>query len=102
MAFHNTIGAKGEELRRREAITTTQEERVLAFFVQNPGLKATPFEVHERVIPEAPVTSIRRAITNLTRQGKLIKLKARREERLGAPNALWMLSLDALQQTELF
>ena len=54
----------------------SQEELILAFFEDNPQLYLTPDEVLKEVFysyEERPLTSIRRAMTNLTKAGYLEK-----------------------------
>jgi response regulator of citrate/malate metabolism len=45
---------------------------VLEFFINNPGLEFTAEDIHHHVLPEAPLTSARRAISNLQKEAKLI------------------------------
>ena len=52
----------------------------------------TPFEVsdyYNRWFDPIPITSIRRAMTNLERAGKLEKTGQMKMERYGKPNHLW-------------
>lgn len=48
-----------------------QEEALLAWFRLSPGRSYTPSEVHSLCGLECPLTSIRRALTNLTDRGDL-------------------------------
>lgn len=68
-----------------------QQRSVLDWFRRHPTMKCTPFEIHERVLPAAPVTSARRAMTNLTTAGLLVKTEEQRQERYGRCNHLWRL-----------
>jgi hypothetical protein len=54
----------------------TQEARVLSLFSKNPKVKLGPSEVWNLVAPgsRTPLTSIRRAISELVASGHVIKL----------------------------
>ncbi len=54
----------------------TQEERVLSLFKRNPKVKLGPSEVWNLVAPgsRTPLTSIRRAISELVSSGHVTKL----------------------------
>jgi len=65
--FHNTTGFKGAELKRRELKAGTQNEGILKFFQRNPGLLYTPEDVWKVMrLPNTPLTSIRRGISDLS------------------------------------
>jgi hypothetical protein len=54
----------------------------------------TPFEVLEATQSmghKYPVTSVRRSISNLTKQGKLEKTSEMKKEEYGKPNYYWKL-----------
>ena len=67
----------------------------------NPWRGMTPFEVRESVLPECPITSARRAMTNLTESGLLVKTDMRRE-RYGKKNHVWRLARRRHEQRNLF
>lgn len=76
MTFHNTTGETGETLKTSEEKAKTQDEAVLEFFQKNPDYYLSPDDVHKALcvpLNNPPLTSIRRAISNLTKAGKLIK-----------------------------
>ena len=82
MPFYNTIELQNSDLDRARRKASSQQERILAFFMSNPGRLITPDEVWTHVFPvrdfgddsrNAPITSIRRAMTNLTKEGLLVK-----------------------------
>lgn len=71
-SFHNSIPLYGDELVNAEAAARNQEERILYLF--RTYQKATPSEImtmYDKLWPHAPLTSLRRGITNLTNRGKL-------------------------------
>jgi len=91
--FYNTIGLKGEEYQKAIKNAKTQCERILTIlkFKKSP---MTPFEIldeYEKHYPSCPVTSIRRALTNLTDQGLLEKCETMGMGIYGMPNNKWKL-----------
>jgi len=91
-SYHNTTSLDGEALQERIEQAETQEERVKVFFEHRPGLCLTPFEVQQAVLPGSPITSVRRAVTNLTDQGVLRKTDHQKEGPYGDPNYTWTLN----------
>ena len=112
-SYHNTTGMKKPELKVAEQKAKKQDVLVLQVFKDN-GLKDfTPCEVYELLIKQkkitrmVPITSIRRAISNLTAIGKedLEKLNEKRNGAYGQPNRTWRLNrvkYNVAVQTELF
>lgn len=93
-SFHNTIEEQGENLRSSEKAAKGQEEIIYNFFVNNPDSVLTPPEVQIQAgMTNAPLTSVRRSITNLTNKGLLTKTKAQRKGIYGKPNYVWKLSV---------
>jgi Fe2+ or Zn2+ uptake regulation protein len=89
--FHNTINASGDTLVAHTITCKSQEERILAIFKET-HFKMTPFEVLEKyskLYKEVPITSIRRAMSNLTEENKLLKLPSMKTEKYGKPNFEW-------------
>ena len=73
MTYYNTNRESGETLQESCQKTKTQEEMVLGFFQLAPD-PWPPHAVRSIVFNNrVPLTSVRRAITNLTLEGKLIK-----------------------------
>ena len=92
MPYFNTTQLKNGDLDRARRKAKTQEERVLAFFNLHPAHLYTPFEVQEKVLPGVPITSVRRAITNLEKAGHLRKTKRMWMGKYGARNHCWQLA----------
>lgn len=93
--FYNTMKAEGEELEQRTSDAKKQRLQVMEYYQKHPEGKFTPFEIHEALgyaETKTPVSSIRRAMTNLTTSKFLIKLTEQKMERLGANNFLWILN----------
>lgn len=79
MTYYNTVRESGAALQAHRAVADTQEQAVLEFFEDHPLRSFTPFDVQAAVLPNSPITSVRRAMTNLTREGRLMKTEEKRE-----------------------
>ena len=105
-SFHNTTHEVGQTLQNYEAKAYTQEQQVADFFIANPGTIWTPWEIQSLVfiIPPPPITSIRRAISNLTRDGILTKTNERKVVGIyGRTSYSWTVNLkyyESLMATE--
>ena len=89
--FHNTIEASGAELTLFTGEALKQDARILEFFTANSGRLFTPVDVWELVFnTNVPITSVRRAMSNLTDRGELIKTKEQRIGAYGKNNFCWM------------
>ena len=86
MSYYNTVGIKGEQLEGRKVRTHTQKEQIHAIF-KGAG-ELTPFDV-QKVFPQWPITSIRRAISDLTKEGRLLKTENRKKGDYGHENYTW-------------
>ena len=94
MGFHNTIHQDGDALCKSRAKANAQEQLILNFFMSNPSGEFTPFEVQKAIdLMHTPITSIRRAITNLTEDDELIKTETQKDGGYGKPNYCWKLNL---------
>jgi hypothetical protein len=79
--FHNSIPIEGEELKEAKKKAVTQQDQILEIFKREPNRWFTPYDIenitgNDRSMPELRymlITSIRRAITNLTDAGYLVK-----------------------------
>lgn len=72
--YHNTNCEVGEELQTSHEKALLQQNRILSYFQTFPQDTFTPEEVHKALYSDnTPLTSIRRAITNLTEAGRLTK-----------------------------
>lgn len=93
VAFHNSIGLTGPELVAANVGASSQDAAVLDVF-RRAGRPLTPSDVW-RLTSDAghlwPLTSIRRAITNLTNDDLLVKLDLQRTGIYGRPEGLWQL-----------
>jgi len=95
MTYHNTTKLSGRELVREERKSMSVEKKVLQFFRANPSRDFTPFEVWTALNIPNPVTSVRRAMTNLTLYDKeLVQLDKKRPGEYGSGNYCWKLKFN--------
>jgi len=90
--FYNTIEKSGVELKALRENASKQTARVMELFTLKNMM--TPEEVHslyEKTYTPVPITSIRRAITDLTSRGWLQKTDMQKPGRWGVANYLWKL-----------
>jgi hypothetical protein len=91
MSFFNTTGLSGDALRLAVRSAAHQDQAVLAIFRGAFGPMA-PSQVWQCGVDagrEWPIWSVRRAITNLTDNGALVKLDRQRRGPYGRPEFLW-------------
>lgn len=91
-SYYNTTNAVGRDLEKYREAAENQEDVVLAFYQARPEDAFSPDDVQRRVLPEAPLTSVRRAITNLTSRGDLVKTDRKARGRYGRLAYLWRLA----------
>jgi hypothetical protein len=88
MNYHNTTNEGGEQLEAFKEKAKTQDQEVLRFikdqFVCSPSY-VWKMLYHQSV----PLTSVRRAITNLTKEGKLMKTQSKAVGPYGRPEYCW-------------
>lgn len=91
-SYHNTTDLAGDELADATTAAATQEDLILTFYERNRGGLFTPSQVLDHLffaLRGAPITSVRRAISNLTRRGLLVKTETKREGRYGRAEYCW-------------
>jgi len=88
--FYNTTNATNPELVEYRNKAFKQDDRIIKLFEDKPR-SWTPSEVLIAAFRHAPITSIRRSMTNLTDQGKLKKTSEQREGLYGRPECVWVL-----------
>jgi hypothetical protein len=91
--FYNTTHLEGSELHKRRFQADSEARLVLAYFRMRPGEHKTPFEVCEDLGYEDPlkVLNIRRAISDLTKEGYLVKTDQMKVGKRGTQNRTWRL-----------
>jgi hypothetical protein len=89
-SFHIRNNTPEQEVIEGEAAAQKQEAIIFDFFKANPESKYTPFDIKEAVGSSWELTSIRRAISNLTKRGYLIKdALDRKPGKKGKSNCTW-------------
>ena len=92
MAFYNTTGEKGIVLDKAHKDAKKQDERILAFFKKHGRLRLfTPWDVQVHLGEDTLITSIRRSINTLTKQGHLVKTHLKVKGPYGRPSYCWKL-----------
>ena len=90
-SYYNTTHSTSPELGRFESQAKRQESWVLEKFSSYGTVRMSPSTIHKGAPKNWPLTSIRRAMTNLTNQGKLIKTDTQARGPYGRPEYLWTL-----------
>lgn len=86
-AYFNTTNETGQTLKTYQAKATEQERRILAI-MQDLGM-ASPSQVHAAIGKTCPLTSVRRAMTNLTNAGRLVKMEQKVVGAFGRREHVW-------------
>ena len=91
--YYNTLVSTGNKLREYKEKSNKQEDLILELFKLNPKLELSPFEVQTVLkrfnVLRVPITSIRRAITDLTNNSKLVKTTTRKLGPYGRDSFCW-------------
>ena len=90
MTFYNTVNEDFNELAKSQAKAKTQEEKIINCFKQYEK-SLSPSMVLSITRLNCPITSIRRAMTNLSNDGKLEKTKNFVIGNYGKKKHLWCL-----------
>jgi hypothetical protein len=99
MAYYNTNHETGDTLKQSWEQTENQEDLILKYFRDNYERSFSPETIHEQVLPTVPITSVRRAITNLTDKGHLLKTPEMVEGKYGKKIHTWRAILSQEQLT---
>lgn len=85
-----------EQVRKLQETANEQNRRIARVFFKNPGKAFGPTRIHAMLFPGFPdrrgdwaITSTRRAINNLTKDGILIKTKQTADSLLNGVENLW-------------
>lgn len=88
--YYNTTNEKQPQLQKEWENAENQQQAVLMIFNQFNRLTASEcWKKYEQ--PSVPLTSIRRAITDLTYEGKLIKTSEKKKGIYGKPEYVYAL-----------
>ena len=90
MTYYNTNKLKGFDLKEANRKANTQEDRILGFFEKNKNKQYSPEEIQTYCqMVTKPLTSVRRAMSNLTRGGHLRKTKYMKQGNYGKKVHTW-------------
>ena len=93
--YYNTTNERSIELERARDSAKKQDSRVYAVFAAHgDSAMFSPWTVKEVMNTDAPITSIRRSINTLTKDGRLIKTTVRVMGPYGRPCYCWRLNND--------
>ena len=90
--YNNTNNETGIDLRESWTSNAKQDDLILRIFMIAPNDSFTPDEIEEacqRCNKNWPITSIRRAISTLTKHGNLTKTSELREGKYGKKTHAW-------------
>lgn len=89
--FYNTIKLSGADLQLARDNSKSQEDFIKFIFKNQPDLEITPSQMLELFGKNIPLTSVRRALTNLTNENFLEKTEIMTEGLYGKPEHIWRL-----------
>ena len=93
MTYYNTTYISLDDLKKEITNAKYQEDKIMIFFKGRPNIGYTPFDILKMVFSgSTPITSVRRAMTNLTTDNKLIKTNNQRQGEYGKPCYTWKLN----------
>jgi hypothetical protein len=72
MNYYNTTNESGEQLEVFKKKAQTQSDKILEFFKDQPAVEYGASSIHLALFGhDTPITSVRRSITDLVKDGKL-------------------------------
>jgi len=98
-SFYNTTRLLGKELEAERIQAMKQEDLIETYFKEWPNAK-TPCQVHSAFASSGfkwPLTSVRRAINTLTKNGILIKTKEQKTGLYGKKAYCWKRNIEKTQ-----
>jgi len=87
--YYNTNNETEGTLQNSRQNSDRQQDIIYRVFEANPNMTLTPFEIEAATGQNWPITSIRRAITDLTSEGKLEKTDEKRMGPYGKQTYCW-------------
>ena len=90
MSYYNTTQETGTELVLSHQKAKSQDDAIYQHFVST-GKALSPSMVLNELGLNCPITSVRRAMSNLTKQGKIFKTKQNTLGMYGKKESLWIL-----------
>ena len=90
MTYYNTTQETGNSLMLSHQKAKSQDDAIYQYFVTT-GKALSPSMVLNELGLNCPITSVRRAICNLTKEGKIFKTKQTTMGMYGKRESLWIL-----------
>lgn len=88
--YYNTTDEHGKALQKFRRKALSQEAKITEYMENRPDRAFSPYQIRDGLFDaNTPVTSIRRAMTNLTNDGVLNKLPIKVQSRHGRRCHLW-------------
>jgi|TARA_R100000734_G_C3301793_1_gene92380 predicted ArsR family transcriptional regulator len=87
--YYNTTNETGEDLKESHKKAESQQEKILDIF--KTSKEASPSQVMLALPVGTLITSVRRCITDLTKEGHLEKTTRKRKGIYGRPEYIWKL-----------
>ena len=93
MTYYNTTHIRGQALIKYKAKACDQEAMIYEFFSMNPSIKITPEDIsnYHPEFDHTPITSIRRAFTNLKNLNLIFKTDNQVDGMYWRPIYTWQL-----------
>lgn len=89
-SYYNTTNLNGTELKKRRSKADSQDKIILSFFREHKRrMTASEVWINAFNTDEVPITSVRRSISTLNREGKILKTNERKQGIYGASEYLW-------------
>ena len=92
MSFYNTTHETKAQLEEYREVAVKQEDCIADVFRLQPGSSLSPSEVWVTLGRKHPLTSVRRAITDLTAEGVLVRTERKKTGIYGRPEYCWRLN----------
>lgn len=93
MSYYNTTSIKGDDLKTSQNKAVSQENKIFDLFTKQVWM--SPSDAYYEFDAMFPITSIRRAFSNLTKEGKVYKTDQMQLGLYGKPEHLWKVKTDA-------
>lgn len=91
--YFDSVGITQKLTLDYERKATSQDQKALEFILANPDMEFTAEDINQYVMPEAPETSPRRALSTLKRMG-YIEPVDKRKGKFDRPIIVWRLKED--------
>lgn len=102
MTHYNTTGLVGNDLKKANINANSQSGKIMDYLKVNGFNSISPTEAHRLILPNNPITSVRRALTDLASMGLLEKSSQKRMGGYGQLEHIWRIPNRIPTQPRLF